>query len=673
MNLKSRNIGFIDLETNGLKLHEITNVWCAGWAVDDGDVQLAKDEASVRTMFCALDECEYLVMHNGIQYDIPILFKLYGWKPGASILDTMLLSQVLHADVNGGHSLEAWGKRLGEEKMDYKAAFINWKRQQGPYDYRVGDEWVLPNEVMYTYCQQDIVVTRKLYHHLKGGLDGAEEKGVSWEKAIRMEHQFAQDFSAQAMRGVYINKPHVDSMLEHINSEMSRIERDVEPLLPPKSRNKTQANEATPPKRQYKADGTPTAFVYKWFDEVGYSSDGEAWEGLKFGQWHKLPTPADEDGNRLPLVDVVPMKLKDQQHLKELLLDQGWIPSWWNYKKKADKNGRPRIVKDDNGDPVPTWPKFREQGQLCPGLEKVGGTEYIGDVVKWVVYRHRKGIFQSLLDNLRPDGRVSAGGMSMGTPTARVTHKVVTNIPKASPDVLLGKECRSSFVAAPGCVLVGADAEGLEFRMMAHYMNDPEFTESVVNGVKEDKTDVHNVMLAATNGLVPSRDVQKNISYGMVYGAGDEKLGLTAGYTKGQAKRKGKAIRTSLMSNLPMLGSLIERVEKAASRGYIIAIDGRAIPIRSKHAALNTLLQSAGSICVKAASCHANQQIKKKGLRARQVIHYHDEVVYECHPDDKERVGVLFGEGLQWAALYYGVRCPLTSSPQYGGTWADIH
>src|SRR5690606_22039398 len=89
-----------------------------------------------------------------------------------------------------------------------------------------------------------------------------------------------------------------------------------------------------------------------------------------------------------------------------------------------------------------------------------------------------------------------------------------------------GADCRACFVASPGYVLVGCDAEGLELRMLAHYMapyDGGAYVEAVVNGRKEDETDVHNVNKRAAG--LNKRDSAKTFIYALIYGAGDYKLG----------------------------------------------------------------------------------------------------------------------------------------------------
>ena len=148
-----------------------------------------------------------------------------------------------------------------------------------------------------------------------------------------------------------------------------------------------------------------------------------------------------------------------------------------------------------------------------------------------------------------------------------------------------GKECRSCWTVPKGYKLVGIDASSLELRMLAHYMDDPDYIEEVING------DIHttNQKLAG----LKTRDQAKTFIYALVYGAGDAKIGSVAG----GGINKGKELKQTFFKNLPSLKDLKEKVQKASNRGFLKGLDGRKIYVRSQHAALNTLLQGGRCHC----------------------------------------------------------------------------
>lgn len=647
--------GRFDLESDGL-LDVVTKVHCLSLKLDKATTALYVGHAEIRRALALLDRCHTIVAHNGIAFDLMVLWKIFRWKPKAPVVeDTMILSCLIHPDIEGGHSLEEWGLRVGQPKQEYT---LGWSEY---------------SETMGQYCVGDTDTLAKVDDRLL-----KDREGWGWDASVKMEHQFAKDFAVQGWRGVLVDKPHCLNLLQKIDDEMAEIAQLVEPLLPERDGTKGQLKEVTPPKLQFKKDGTPSGPCRKWFEEVkpmpvaGTGDPTPVWHGFKYGVWHRLPTPMLEDGSsRAPLRTKFPATLADQQHIKTWLMDMGWKPTMWSFKKDS-KTGK--YVRGDNGQLVPTWPKFHDKGELCKALEEITSEfEHVRKVVRWVVIRHRRGLVQSIVNAIRADGTVPATGFALGTPTSRVTHQVVANIPKAEPEVVYGKECRAMFIARPGRRLVGVDAAGLELRCLAHYVGTPEIVKMIVEGKKEDGTEIHTFLWNACKEWVKSRTVQKNVNYGWLYGASDKKLGQTAGHPDGTAEKIGKKIRAALVKAVPGLEALMQKIDAAAKVGYIKAIDGRRIAIRAKHATLNTLLQSCGSILVKWAQCYMNAKIRERRLDAWQVISYHDEVQLDCHPAHAEEAGQLFIEGLQWAGRRFKVYCPLDGEVKVGYNWADTH
>ena len=67
-----------------------------------------------------LEKAEALCGHNIIEFDIPVLEKLNMFKFEGRIVDTLVMSRTLNPDRDGGHSLAAWGKRLGHKKPEHE-------------------------------------------------------------------------------------------------------------------------------------------------------------------------------------------------------------------------------------------------------------------------------------------------------------------------------------------------------------------------------------------------------------------------------------------------------------------------------------------------------------------------------------------------------------------------
>jgi len=226
-----------------------------------------------------------------------------------------------------------------------------------------------------------------------------------------------------------------------------------------------------------------------------------------------------------------------------------------------------------------------------------------------------------------------------------------------------GKECRSLWtISNPDThTLIGTDASGLELRCLAHYMNDPNFTEEVVNG------DVHTANMKAA-GLT-DRDQAKTFIYAFLYGAGPAKIGKVVG----GSFKAGQQLIGKFLSNMPKLKKLRDDVAKWCKGGTIPALDGRLLHIRSEHAALNTLLQGAGAIICKQWLIHITQRIRNSGIDAKLVASIHDEYQFEVAKKDAQRFGQITKDAMQETQRTLKVRCPLDCEYKIGTTWSETH
>jgi DNA polymerase I len=253
-----------------------------------------------------------------------------------------------------------------------------------------------------------------------------------------------------------------------------------------------------------------------------------------------------------------------------------------------------------------------------------------------------------------------------------------------------GHECRECWIVAAGKKLVGADADALELRDLAGYMaifDGGEYIKTVLEGDKSKGTDMHSVNCRALGmdpkqlifGTETGRDVAKTWFYAFIYGSGDENLGYIVLRKWGaQAKKKGAALRKSFLENLPAMGKLVDSVKrKAKTVGHLKGLDGRRLTVRSMHAALNTLLQSAGAIQMKKALCLLDDSLQALGLipgtHYEFVANVHDEWQIEVDDDKAERVGRMAVEAIRAAGIYFNFRCPLDGAYDIGNNWAETH
>ena len=252
---------------------------------------------------------------------------------------------------------------------------------------------------------------------------------------------------------------------------------------------------------------------------------------------------------------------------------------------------------------------------------------------------------------------------SVATNTHRCAHRK-PNLGQTKSD----PEFRKLFQASPGQVMVSADLNGIELRMLAHYLGrwSSEFGDTLVTG------DIHQVN---ADRVGVTRRQAKGICFAFIYGAGNQKLGTSFDplLNEVQAKKKGKEIREAFVSAIDGLSELLEAIKKKSQEGYIRSIDGRHIKVDSPHKALNYLLQSGASVVAKRQMVIVHDHIKQLELCASQLAFIHDELSFECQHKYAEDLSTSLVLSATLAGEYYNLRVPITAEAKIGANWAEVH
>jgi DNA polymerase I-like protein with 3'-5' exonuclease and polymerase domains len=266
-------------------------------------------------------------------------------------------------------------------------------------------------------------------------------------------------------------------------------------------------------------------------------------------------------------------------------------------------------------------------------------------------------------------GRIHGQVNTNGAATGRCTHNRPNVAQTPSVGAPYGTQCRELFHAPEGYSLVGADLSGLELRCLAHFMHKFDggaYTDVVLHG------DIHSVNQKAAG--LPSRSLAKSFIYGFLYGAGSAKIGSMVGGTE----KEGRKLINKFMAATPALKKLRDAVDATVkSKKHLIGLDGRVLPVRSSHAALNTLLQGAGALLAKQATVILYKNLTDKGYKwgedYAQVAHVHDEVQLIARKEIADDVGREAVKSFQLAGDHFKFRCPITGEYKVGANWADTH
>ena len=251
---------------------------------------------------------------------------------------------------------------------------------------------------------------------------------------------------------------------------------------------------------------------------------------------------------------------------------------------------------------------------------------------------------------------------SVSTNTFRCAHRK-PNLAQVPAD----REFRELFTASPRHTMVGADLSGIELRMLAHYLgryDGGRYADILLND------DIHQVN-ADKIGI--TRRQVKTVTYAFLYGAGNEKLGMSYDNTlqPKEARKKGQEIREAYVSAIEGLSDLLGAVANKATAGYLLACDGRRVLVDSPHKALNYLLQCSAGIVAKRWMVIAHDRLQP--FHTHQLAFVHDELQYECRPYHAVGVKRELEISAQLAGEYYQLRCPIAAESKEGLTWADVH
>lgn len=609
-----------DIEANGLFDIPVEErlIWCIGlYDLDSEEYRVFRGDDLMEAV-TLLHNARLIVAHNGVGYDIPWIKSMYGIdvSENGKVWDTFIVSSLIKGDMFG-HSLGDWGKRLGFPKMNYLQALKDAGAIPEDTPSRTGAEFKFYHPLMLEYVKQDVLVTAKL---LKAEIKIAQKDGWgSYAEFIgglpfKLEHSAQRVLFEQEQRGWLFNSTKANHLLYRIGQCMEAIDNKLNTLIPCEV-----SQHLTPISDPFVKSGGYKKSVKDWF------VDGDVYSV----------------GGPFTRIQIKRINYGSDKQLKSALIRLGW---------------RPIEFTDNANNPQP---------KLTETSLKIWGGKTGTMISKRMMYKHRRGLVTGLLKNVRADGRVGAGGKAQGAITGRVTHRVVANIPRPSSPV--GKQIRSLFTSPEGKVLVGCDAAGLELRCLAHYVNNEEITNEILEG------DIHQKNADAVG---VDRNTVKTLTYGWLYGAGDGKLGATAlDSTIGQwtgSDAEGKIIRAKFLKSMNA-ETLMKQVAKAAERGYVKGIDKRIIPIRSEHAALNTLLQSAGAIVMKLAYVKLASWLDADPKRGLLLCFYHDEYTVECDPEQVDETGRVMAKCIVWAGKKLGFKVPLAGDPQTGKHWGAIH
>lgn len=464
------------------------------------------------------------------------------------------------------------------------------------------------SEDMGAYCQRDVELLVRIY-------EWQRSYAFKYKHAIKLEHGTAAAIVKQIWNGFTLDTIKAKALALTLKTEGDKQMAIMQQLVPPVVTTVEKATGWTTGEHTFKTIGEAKAFGYK----------------------------------RSQLTRVIEM-VTTEEHFNPGSIDQlaaamtklyGWKP-----KVFSKASGKPKLDKD-------VVPKINNPLAQA--------------VTAYRVLNKRSEFVESWLQAVTEAGRVHGGVITNGAPTGRMAHSDpnMAQIPKVGKP--WGFECRDCWTACEGRVLVGADASGLELRMLAHDLarwDGGAYAKVLLEG------DIHT-----KNQIIlgfDSRDGAKTWAYAHRYGAGDHKLGSIAGKGKAEGARLRKKFEKGTVGFPELMSYLLSEMKK--TKGYIFGLDGRPMPVRAEYLILNTRLQGNGAIVMKTALVIFDEEAERLYHgRWAYCANVHDEFQIESDPEIAKELGKMMVRAITKAGEVLNLRIRLDGEYKIGRTWAETH
>lgn len=655
-----------DIETNGL-LDTVSAFHCAvATDIDTGLVHRFRPGE----MDAFIDLCEradLVAFHNGIKYDHPALEKLSGRSIRQdNIYDTMVGSRLIYSNI-GDKDLPRTRRYRKVQEIKEKLTGAKGRLDELK-DHESPDEREVQRLKKYVRLQEMELKQRSGKAVLPPKLTGSHSLKAWGFRLQEHKDDFGEDTDWQTFSEEMLEYCEQDvavtvrlfKVLEKQNYSPTAIqlEHEIAWLMAKQERNgfffdvkKAEELEMELRSKYVKVESQLKETFGSW-----YESQGERTPRRTIC-YRKDPLKADRtEGAPFTAVKLVEFNPSSRQQIAKVMIERyNWKPEVFT------DSGQPKVDEDTLSSLeypeaqllVDYLTLDKRMGQLADGKQA------------WLkVVNDRGFIHGSVNTNAAVTGR------------ATHSHPNVAQVP--SLKALYGAECRELFTVPPGWLLFGSDASGLELRCLGHFMarwDNGEYIKEILEG------DIHTANQKAAG--LGTRDSAKTFIYAFLYGAGDEKIGsivLPEG-TTAEKKRKGAQLKRKFLDNTPAIRQLRDAVKRAVGKkGDLKGLDGRRLHIRSEHAALNTLLQSAGALICKKWCIELERLALEAGLKHGWDGDFvfcawvHDEVQIAVKSREiGDKLGDLAKQAIEVTEEFFSFRCPLDCEYDIGTTWKETH
>lgn len=578
------------------------------------------------------------VFHNGLGFDYPTLvrYSLDTHIRLGDIRDTLVCSRLLNYSMEGGHSLEAYGTRFGIPK--------------GLVDFSTY------SPEMKEYCLRDLEITLRLYKELKPYFESDQ-----WKESLHTEHTLAWLCTTLTNTGFHFDYESAQALRSEIEAKLKELDDELANAFPPKS---SLIREIVPKATKH---GTISRTDFRWLapDDKGVVDLSPFSPGAAFS-----------------LVSFNPFNPGSPKQIVERLNSAGWKP----YEKttghiEAERKRDKERLKEYQ---VYGWKVSEANLATLPDtapeparklVQRLTIASRLSDLDEWFqAYSHTTGRIHGTFNHIGSwTGRMSHNKPNMANiPSARYVPKVKPKKPLWGVEGYYGCEMRSLWSCPAGKRLIGVDAESIQLRVLAHYMEDHGFTKAISEGKSDDGTDAHTLNMSKLGSVCKDRDTAKTFIYAWLLGAGEKK---TADILECSLEEAIEA-RRKFLEAYPGLKHLREvTIPRDAKRGYFIGFDKRLVLCDNNHKMLSGYLQNGEKVIMAKALSIWYPTLKSRSLPFKFVNFVHDEFVLETEDDDQVALEVkkIVEDSIYQAGVELGLKCPQLGTGKMGYNWLEVH
>ena len=313
------------------------------------------------------------------------------------------------------------------------------------------------------------------------------------------------------------------------------------------------------------------------------------------------------------------------------------------------------------------------------------GQKFPNLILEWRQVSKLKSTYtDALQDHINKDTkRVHTSFLLAATNTGRLASSDpnLQNIPIKTSD---GKEIRKAFIAEKNNVLISADYNQIEMRILADMADVKELKKAF-----KQNQDIHKLTASQVFGVPinkiseDQRRKAKAINFGIIYGITQYGLAKQISVSNEEAQE----FINSYFKKFPEIKDYMNSTIKSCRKlGYVSNIFGRRIHLRGindknfsvrsfqERAAINAPIQGSAADIIRLAMIKIDNILEEKKI-AKMLLQIHDELIFECLKKDENNVKKLIQNAMVSVSSseYHKFSIPLEVGVNSGNNWGEAH